>query len=155
MPISNVIQAERLKQFLLKIYRCKKDFELLVIDKKPKTRMGCYIVDKQRIRIYITNGFVLRLWRKSQFMNMPTTYMRQRSVKHITDVQKEHMDLNFGEYTRLFAARQLCLDCMMMNLQRILYKIDDTKLGVDTLSVVYRTYRAFLPDTNLIIYQLF
>ena len=52
MPISNVIQAERLKQFLLKIYRCKKDFELLVIEKKPKTRMGCYIVDKQRIRIY-------------------------------------------------------------------------------------------------------
>ena len=53
MPISNVIQAERLKQFLLKIYRCKKDFELLVIDKKPKTRMGCYIVDKQRISYYV------------------------------------------------------------------------------------------------------
>ena len=36
MPISNVIQAERLKQFLLKIYRCKKDFELLVIEKSQK-----------------------------------------------------------------------------------------------------------------------
>ena len=43
--MNNFIQAERLKQFLLKIYRCKKDFELLVIDKKPKTRMGVYIVD--------------------------------------------------------------------------------------------------------------
>lgn len=52
MPISDVMQAGRLKQFLLKIYRCKKDFELLVIDKKPKTRMGVYIVDKRRIRIY-------------------------------------------------------------------------------------------------------
>ena len=50
--MNNFIQAERLKQFLLKIYRCKKDFELLVIDKKPKTRMGVYIVDKKRIRVY-------------------------------------------------------------------------------------------------------
>ena len=49
---NDVVQAERLKAFLLKIYHCKKDFELLVIDKKPKTRMGVYIVDKQRIRIY-------------------------------------------------------------------------------------------------------
>ena len=50
--MNNILQAERLKQFLLKIYPCKKDFELLVIDKKPKTRMGVYIVNKQRIRIY-------------------------------------------------------------------------------------------------------
>lgn len=50
--ISNAIQAEHLKQFLLKIYYCKKDFELLVIDKMPKTRMGVYIVEKKRIRIY-------------------------------------------------------------------------------------------------------
>ena len=50
--MNDFIQAERLKQFLLKIYRCKKDFELLVIDKKPKTRMGVYIVNKKRIRIY-------------------------------------------------------------------------------------------------------
>lgn len=39
-------------QELLKIYRCKVPFELLVIDKKPKTRMGVYIVNKKRIRIY-------------------------------------------------------------------------------------------------------
>jgi len=52
MMKNDVVQAERLKAFLLKIYHCKKDFELLVIDKKPKTRMGVYIVDKQRIRIY-------------------------------------------------------------------------------------------------------
>jgi hypothetical protein len=49
---NNIIQAERLKNFLLKIYHCKKDFELLVIDKKPKTRMGCYVVNTRRIRIY-------------------------------------------------------------------------------------------------------
>ena len=52
MVMNNLLKAEYLKQFLLKIYHCKKDFELLVIDKKPKTRQGVYIVDKQRIRIY-------------------------------------------------------------------------------------------------------
>ena len=45
-------KAVELKAFLLKIYHCKKDFELLVIDKKPKTRAGVYIVSKQRIRVY-------------------------------------------------------------------------------------------------------
>lgn len=39
-------------QELLRIYPCKIPFEILVIDKKPKTRMGVYIVDKKRIRIY-------------------------------------------------------------------------------------------------------
>ena len=52
MAMNNVVQAERLKEYLQKIYPCKKSFELLVIDKKPKTRMGVYIVDKRRIRIY-------------------------------------------------------------------------------------------------------
>ena len=52
MVKNNLIKAESLKQFLLKIYHCKKDFELLVIDKKPKTRMGVYIIDKQKIRVY-------------------------------------------------------------------------------------------------------
>ena len=46
------IKALELKALLLKIYRCKKDFELLVINKKPKTRAGSYIVDKRRIRVY-------------------------------------------------------------------------------------------------------
>jgi len=35
-------KAFELKTLLLKIYRCKKDFELLVIDKKPKTKAGVY-----------------------------------------------------------------------------------------------------------------
>lgn len=43
---------EYFRTLLLNIYRCKKPFELLVIDKKPKTRMGVYIVGRQRIRIY-------------------------------------------------------------------------------------------------------
>lgn len=44
--------AIRLKQMLVEIYPCKKKFELLVIDKRPKTRMGVYVVDKRRIRVY-------------------------------------------------------------------------------------------------------
>ncbi len=38
--------------FLNSIYQCKEPFELLVINKKPKTRMGVYIVNNKRIRIY-------------------------------------------------------------------------------------------------------
>lgn len=48
----NIKSAAYLKKFLLDIYKCQKPFELLVIDKMPKTRMGVYIVDKQRIRVY-------------------------------------------------------------------------------------------------------
>lgn len=44
--------AEYLKSYLLKIYKCKVPFELLVIDKKPKTRMGVYIPKYYRIRVY-------------------------------------------------------------------------------------------------------
>ena len=44
--------AEYLKSYLLKIYKCKVPFELLVIDKKPKTRMGVYIHKNCRIRVY-------------------------------------------------------------------------------------------------------
>ena len=44
--------AEYLKSYLLKIYKCKVPFELLVIDKKPKTRMGVYIPKYCRIRVY-------------------------------------------------------------------------------------------------------
>ena len=83
--ISNAIQAEHLKQFLLKIYYCKKDFELLVIDKMPKTRMGVYIVEKKESE-FIPNGYVLLPWRKSRFMNMPTIYMKQKNVEHLTGV---------------------------------------------------------------------
>ncbi|MDE5837969.1 MAG: hypothetical protein K2K45_07115 [Muribaculaceae bacterium] len=53
--------AAHLKQMLKEIYNCKKPFELLVIDKKPKTRMGVYIVEKQRIRVYARWGNVCPL----------------------------------------------------------------------------------------------
>ncbi len=46
------LNAISLKQMLLDIYKCKKPFDLLLIDKMPKTRMGVYIVDKRRIRVY-------------------------------------------------------------------------------------------------------
>ena len=44
--------AEYLKSFLLRIYRCKVPFELHVINKKPKTRMGVYRYKNCRIRVY-------------------------------------------------------------------------------------------------------
>ena len=44
--------AASLKHLLLDIYKCEKPFEFLVIDLKPRTRMGVYIVEKHRIRVY-------------------------------------------------------------------------------------------------------
>ena len=44
--------ADGLKRMLWQIYKCKYPFELLLVDKKPKTRMGVYIVRKRRIRVY-------------------------------------------------------------------------------------------------------
>ena len=48
----SIPSAAYLKSFLLNIYPCQKPFELLVINKKPKTKMGVYITGKHRIRIY-------------------------------------------------------------------------------------------------------
>ena len=45
-------EAKHLKRMLLRIYQCKEDFELHVIDKRPKTVAGCYIVGKKKIRVY-------------------------------------------------------------------------------------------------------
>lgn len=53
--------ADYLKDMLLSIYKCHKSFELLVIDKMPKTRMGVYIVDKRRIRVYSKWGTICPL----------------------------------------------------------------------------------------------
>lgn len=52
--MNRVQTAEYFKEYLLRIYTCKVPFELFVIDKKPRTKMGAYIhtSDKHRIRIY-------------------------------------------------------------------------------------------------------
>ena len=42
------IEAERLKNYVLKIYPCKHDFELKVIDKRPKTLNGSYTVQTKK-----------------------------------------------------------------------------------------------------------
>lgn len=48
----NKVKAESLKEMLLQIYPCKHPFELKLIDKKMKTRMGSYSVHNKVIRIY-------------------------------------------------------------------------------------------------------
>lgn len=40
------------KHFLLSIYKCKEDFELVLTHKKPKTTMGTYTPHLKRIRIH-------------------------------------------------------------------------------------------------------
>jgi len=59
--MANYPSADYFKDFLLSIYHCKVPFELLVIDKKPKTRSGVYILDKRRIRIYAQWGVAIPL----------------------------------------------------------------------------------------------
>jgi hypothetical protein len=54
--MANYPSAEYFKDFLRKIYPCKEPFELLVVDKKPKTRAGVYIYGTHRIRIYAPWG---------------------------------------------------------------------------------------------------
>ena len=54
--MANYPNVDYFKDFLLSVYPCKVPFELMVIDKKPKTRMGVYIFDKRRIRIYAQWG---------------------------------------------------------------------------------------------------
>ena len=44
--------ADGLKRMLWQIYKCKYPFELLLVDKKPKTLAGVYIIGKRRIRVY-------------------------------------------------------------------------------------------------------
>lgn len=46
------LSAESLKDYLLKIYKCKVPFDLYIIDKKLKTKLGVYIVQTHKIRVY-------------------------------------------------------------------------------------------------------
>ena len=57
------IEAERLKNYVLKIYPCKHDFELKVIDKRPKTLNGSYTVQTKRMRIYIKGRGLMEIKR--------------------------------------------------------------------------------------------
>ena len=53
--MANYPSADYFKDFLHEIYPCKEPFELLVVDKKPKTRAGVYIQDTHRI-LYMLLG---------------------------------------------------------------------------------------------------
>lgn len=44
--------AEYYKQFLLKIYRCKQPFEVVLRDRVTQKRLGSYAVNARRINIY-------------------------------------------------------------------------------------------------------
>ncbi len=47
-----IIVNYKLKDFLLKIYKCKISFELIVINKKPKRRLGTYLCANHKIIVY-------------------------------------------------------------------------------------------------------
>lgn len=119
MVMNNLLKAEYLKQFLLKIYHCKKDFELLVIDKKPKTRSGVYIVDKQRIRIY--SKWICDIPLEEIAIHEYAHHIHETEKRKNENRRKEFMVPNFGVYTRLFVVKHLWLVYTMTNLLRIYF----------------------------------
>jgi len=102
-------------KLLLSIYLPKKPFKLLLIDKKPKTRMGCYIINKQRIRIY-TKYQPISLLKKLLFTSSLIIFMKQRKEKAITAGERECTALNFGEYMQLLWQRQLLTVSLMIHI---------------------------------------
>lgn len=99
-------KAVELKAFLLKIYRCKKDFELFVIDKKPKTRAGVYIVSKQRIRVYAKWRCCMSL--KEIAIHEYAHHIHETEKELIkTDDKKDHTAQSFGESTLRYVVKQL------------------------------------------------
>lgn len=50
--MKQIIADDSLKDCLLKIYKCKIPFELIVIDKKPKRRLGTYLCANHKIIVY-------------------------------------------------------------------------------------------------------
>lgn len=109
---SNVIQAERLKQLLLKIYRCKEDFELLVIDKKPKTKMGVYIIDKRRIRIY--SKWVICCPLEEIAIHEYAHHIHETEKRKSQD--RRHERVHGQEFWRIYSA--LCCKATRLNLYK-------------------------------------
>ena len=90
--MANYPSANYFKDFLHEIYPCKEPFELLVVDKKPKTRAGVYIQDTHRIRIYAPWGHL----KETSIMNMPIIFMILNVVRRL--MESAPMDRNFGKF---------------------------------------------------------
>ena len=91
--MANYPSADYFKDFLHKLYPCKEPFELLVVDKKPKTRAGVYIQDTHRIRIYAPWG---RLKRTAIHEHMLIIFIIRNVDRRL--VESALMDHNFGKF---------------------------------------------------------
>ena len=94
------LSAISLKQMLLDIYQCRRPFELLLIDKKPKTRLGVYIVDKQRIRIYSGWGKFYPL--KETAIHEYAHHIHETEKRKIDNRRKERV--HGPEFWRIYSA---------------------------------------------------
>ena len=90
--MANYPSADYFKDFLHKIYPCKEPFELLVVDKKPKTRAGVYIYDTHRIRIYAPWGHL----KETAIHDMPIIFIIRNVVRRL--MESAPMDHNFGKF---------------------------------------------------------
>lgn len=92
------ISADSLKDYLLKIYRCKVPFDLYVIDKELKTKVGAYIVQTHKIRVY-SKGRSISAIKKRPYMNMHTIFMRLNKEVYTDMAVSGRMVKYSGEYT--------------------------------------------------------
>ena len=110
MQNNDYAKATYLKRFLLKTYRCKDDFELLVIDKKPKTRAGVYIVGKKRIRVYSRWSCSIPL--EEIALHEYAHHIHETEKRKNPDRRKERA--HGPEFWRIFSA--LCCNATIMEL---------------------------------------
>ena len=108
MQNNDYTKATYLKSILLKTYRCKVDFELLVIDKKPKTRAGVYIVGKNRIRVYSKWSSSISL--EEIALHEYAHHIHETEKRKNPDRRKERA--HGPEFWRIFSA--LCYNATLM-----------------------------------------
>ncbi len=82
------------------IYPCKHPFELLVIDKKPKTRLGVYIVTPRRIRIYSGWGHAHSL--EETAIHEYAHHIHETEKRKTSDRRKERV--HGPEFWRIYSA---------------------------------------------------
>lgn len=83
------LSPDYFKRFLLSIYPCKTDFEVILTHQKPKTRMGTYTPKLKRIRIY--DG-----WGDDKLCKMIAIHEYAHHLNHTEAMQDERQNKPHG-----------------------------------------------------------
>lgn len=107
--------AEYYKQFLLKIYRCKQPFEVVLRNRVTRKRLGSYAVNARRINIYY-RAIKRSAGDKWGFPSSPEQVLIHEYAHHIHDTEHSGVGRVHGAqfwciYSALMA-RAIRLDLM-------------------------------------------